>query len=88
MWELDDVFERQAGGAARVAVDGEFGDLDELAVSSGGRSGLLFGAGEVVGGGDVVAAVGREDREEGVLDGEASHGASVRSVADVGLILC
>ena len=87
MWELDEVLEREAGGAGCVAVDGERGDLDELALSSSGRSSLLLGAGDVVGGGGVVAGVGREDGEEGMLDGEVGHGASVRWGADVGLIL-
>jgi hypothetical protein len=86
LWELDEVLECEAGGAGWVAVDGECGDLDELAVSSGGDPCLLLGAGDVVGGGDVVAGVRRQDGEEGVLDGEVGHGVSVRSGADVGLI--
>jgi hypothetical protein len=84
---LNEVLECEAGGARCVAVDGECGDLDELAVSSGGRSGLLLGAGDVAGGGGVVAAVGRENGEEGVFDGEVGHAASVRWGADSGLIL-
>jgi hypothetical protein len=79
------VFERKASGTSCVAADGESGDLDELALSSSGNPRLLLGARDVAGGGDVVAGVRGQDGEQGLLDGEMGHGASVRRRADVGL---
>ena len=58
-----------------------------LALSTSGHSSLLPGAGDVVGGGDVVTGVRCEDGEEGVFDGGFGHGASVGRGADSGLIL-
>ena len=80
-----DVFERQAAGAVDVAGDDECGDLDELAFASSGRASLLLGVGDVVGGGDLVAATRRQHGEEGVFDGEVGHGVSVRGGADARL---
>jgi hypothetical protein len=79
------VFERQAAGAVHVAGDDQCGDLDELALTASGRAGLLLGVGDVVGGGDLVAAARRQHGEEGVFDGEVGHDVSVRRDADAGL---
>jgi hypothetical protein len=76
------MFERQATGAVHVAGDDQRGDLDELALTSSGRASLLLGAGDVVGGGDLVAATRGQYGEEGVFDGEVGHGVSVRRDAD------
>jgi hypothetical protein len=83
--ELGDVFEREAGGARPVAGDDERGDLDELALTTCGRTTSLLGARDVAGRGDVVAATRSQHGEEGVLDGEVGHGVSVRGGADAWL---
>jgi len=76
------VFERQSAGSVDVAGDDECGDLDELAFASRGRASLLLGVGDVVVGGDFVAATRCQHGEEGVFDGEVAHARSVRRRAD------
>ena len=79
------MFERQAAGTVPVAGDDQCGDLDELAFASSSRAGLVLRVGDVVGGGDLVAATRRRHGEEGVFDGEVAHAGSVRRRADGGL---
>ena len=79
------MFEGEAAGAVRAATDDQCGDLDELAFASSGRASLLLGVGDVVGGGDFVAAMRRQHGEKGVFDGGVGHEVSVRRDADAGL---
>ena len=79
------MFQREAAGSVCVAGDDECGDLDELALTSGGRASLLLGAGDVVGGVDGVAATRRQHGEKGVFDREVSHGVSLGRDADATL---
>lgn len=83
--ELHGVLERQSDGAAPITGNDQCGDLDNLALTAGGRASLLLGARDVAGCGDVVAATRSHHGEQGVLDGEVSHVASVRRGADVRL---
>jgi hypothetical protein len=76
------VFEGEATGAVHVAGDDQGDDLDELALTSSGRASLLLGVADVGSGGDLVATTRRQQGEQGVFDGEMSHGASVRGAAD------
>src|SRR3954468_8971741 len=56
--ELLGVLQHQAGGADQLAGDSEGRDLDDLALTAGGRADLLLCPGDVFLGGDRVAAIG------------------------------
>ncbi|MDQ3147280.1 MAG: hypothetical protein M3R01_10195 [Actinomycetota bacterium] len=83
--ELHGVLERQSGGAAPVTGNNKRGDLDDLALTSSVRTSLLLCTGDVAGCGDVVVATRSHHGEQGVLDGEVSHFASLRRGADARL---
>jgi hypothetical protein len=82
------VLERQAGGSRAVAGDGERGDLDDLALTAGGRASLLLRAGDVSACGNGVSTVSRQHGKQGVLDGAhlGVHTNTILLPADPGLI--
>ena len=79
------MLERQPHGSTSITGDDQRGDLDDLALSARRGPGLLLGAGDVAGGGDVIAATRSHHGEQGVFDSEGSHVSSVRRGADAGL---
>ena len=85
--ELPCVLERQAGGADALAGDGQRGDLDDLALTAGGRASLLLRPGDVSTCGNGVSTVSRQHGKQGVLDGAhlGVHPSTILPPADPGL---
>ena len=81
------MLQRQSGGAERLAGDGERGDLDDLALTAGGRASLVLRPGDVSLCGDGVATVSRQHGKQGVLDCAhlGVHPNTIRQPADPGL---
>ena len=82
------MLQRQAGGADRLAGDGERGDLDDLAVTTGVGASVLLRSGDVFPGGYGVAGVGGKHGKQGVLDCAhvGVHSTTIRDPADPALI--
>lgn len=85
--ELLGVLEREAGGAERLAGDGERGDLDDLALPAGGRASSVLRPGDVFFCREDVATVSRQHGEKGVLDCAhlGVHPDTIHQQADLGL---
>ena len=71
-----------------MAGDGERGDLDDLALTAGGRASLLLRPGDVFACGNGVSTISRQHGKQGVLDGAhvGVHANTIRQPADPGLI--
>ena len=77
----------QSGGAGPLAGDGERHDLDDLALTAGGRASLLLRPGDVSACGHGVSNVSRQHGKQGVLDGAhlGVHPNTILLPADPGL---
>jgi hypothetical protein len=62
------VLEAKTGGAFTVSRDDQCRDLDDLAFTARGRTGVLLRTRDVLLRGGPVAAVRGHDREQGLLD--------------------